>query len=93
MAGGQRPDANQAFRIGRAIYAMQFHFEADTNLVRAWNRDFVPEIAAIDPDWAEHHAAAAPTLGSEADRVGGAIARAWIATIGGQGIVNLRANG
>ena len=29
---------NQAFRIGRATYGIQFHFEADRRLVGEWNR-------------------------------------------------------
>jgi GMP synthase-like glutamine amidotransferase len=73
--------ANQAFRIGRAGYAIQFHLEADTKLVRAWNAAFASTIAARHPDWdsrfeqeAEHH-------GSVADAIGLELARAWVGTI------------
>ena len=30
----------QAFRIGRAVYGIQFHFEADRQLVETWSSDF-----------------------------------------------------
>ena len=36
---------NQAFRIGRAIYGIQFHFEADRPLLREWNVAFVAPIS------------------------------------------------
>ena len=36
LAGNAVAD-NQAFRIGRATYGIQFHFEADRPLVREWN--------------------------------------------------------
>ena len=42
---------NQAFRIGRATYGIQFHFEADRPLVREWNTAFAPYIAERHPDW------------------------------------------
>ena len=46
----------QAFRIGRAVYGIQFHFEADRGVVEAWNRHFRDEIAAYAPDWPDRHA-------------------------------------
>ena len=48
---------NQAFRIGRAVYGIQFHFEADRALVERWNREFAELIAEETPDWPERHAA------------------------------------
>ena len=46
---------NQAFRIGRAVYGIQFHFEADRKLVESWNEDFAEVIAEETPDWPERH--------------------------------------
>jgi hypothetical protein len=68
----------QAFRIGRAVYGIQFHFEADRGVVEAWNRHFRDEIAADVPDWPDRYAAEAARHGAAADAVGLAIARAWV---------------
>ena len=72
---------NQAFRIGRAVYGIQFHFEADRPLVRALER--ILRIAhcrapsglerRLDDEW--------PATEPDADAAGLAIARAWVATI------------
>ncbi len=67
----------QAFRIGRAVYGIQFHFEADRKVVDMWNGYFAAEIAAYAPDWAERSAAEAALSGPQADSTGLAIARAW----------------
>ncbi|BCP52459.1 GMP synthase [Kaistia sp. 32K] len=72
---------HQAFRIGRAVYGIQFHFEADTALVRDWNEAFADVATSIDPDWTTRHAREEGPLGSQADEAGRALARAWIATI------------
>jgi GMP synthase (glutamine-hydrolysing) len=72
---------NQAFRLGRAVYGIQFHFEADTALVREWNAVFADVALGIDPDWPARHARDEKALGSRADAAGHALARAWIATI------------
>lgn len=69
---------NQAFRIGRASYGAQFHFEADRKLVREWNGVFADVIAASHPDWETIHAAEAARHGAAADAAGLAIARAWV---------------
>ena len=71
--------ALQAFRIGRAVYGIQFHFEADTALVESWNADFADEIEAFAPDWPERHPEEAARHGAAADGAGLAIARAWVA--------------
>jgi GMP synthase-like glutamine amidotransferase len=68
----------QAFRIGRASYGIQFHFEAGTELVSSWTRDFSEEIAAYAPDWPERHPTEAERHGAEADAAGLALARAWL---------------
>jgi GMP synthase-like glutamine amidotransferase len=69
----------QAFRIGRAVYGIQFHFEAGTELVASWTRDFAGEIAGYAPDWFDRHPAEAARHGPPADAAGTALARAWIA--------------
>jgi len=73
--------ANQAFRIGRATYGVQFHFEADRTLVDGWSRDFADTIAARRPHWAGVHKDEEARHGAAADTAGLALARAWVATI------------
>ena len=70
--------AIQAFRIGRATYGVQFHFEADRKLVEQWSADFAPEIAAYAPAWQSERPALAARYGPRADAAGAAIARAWV---------------
>jgi len=78
----QNPAAsNQAFRIGRAVYGIQFHFEADRPLVRHWNAAFADYIAEHHPGWTERFAAEEAAHGAEADAAGLALARAWVAAI------------
>jgi GMP synthase-like glutamine amidotransferase len=73
--------ANQAFRVGRAGYAIQFHFEADRKLVREWNAAFAGFLAENQPGWAGRHAEEEAQKGAAADTAGQAIARAFVATI------------
>jgi GMP synthase-like glutamine amidotransferase len=70
--------AIQAFRIGRNVYGIQFHFEAGTGMVDSWNRDFAHEIVPIDADWFERYPAEAVKHGAAADAAGLALARAWV---------------
>ena len=72
---------NQAFRIGRAAYGIQFHFEADRPLVREWNVAFSAYIAERHPDWPGRFEGEAERHGPEADAAGLAIARAWVRAI------------
>ncbi|MDQ6435194.1 type 1 glutamine amidotransferase [Mesorhizobium sp. LHD-90] len=72
---------NQAFRIGRATYGIQFHFEADTTLVREWKQAFAGTIAEREPDWPGRFETEAARHGPGADAAGLALARAWVATI------------
>ncbi|MGB3503646.1 MAG: type 1 glutamine amidotransferase [Mesorhizobium sp.] len=72
---------NQAFRIGRAGYAMQFHFEADRALLDEWSVTFADTLAARQPGWGERRMADAEAFGKGADAAGLAIARAWVSTI------------
>jgi GMP synthase-like glutamine amidotransferase len=73
--------ANQAFRVGRAAYGIQFHFEADRPLVRRWTDDNRDYLAERQPDWPGRMEQAAARFGPEADSAGLAIARAWVALI------------
>jgi GMP synthase (glutamine-hydrolysing) len=72
----------QAFRIGRASYGIQFHFEAGTELVNYWTTGFAEEIADYAPDWPSRHPIEAARHGAAADAAGLALARAWIGLIG-----------
>ncbi len=73
---------NQAFRIGRATYGMQFHFEADRSVVENWNVIFADYLAEHRPDWLpSRHGEERSVHGAVADEAGMAIARAWVATI------------
>lgn len=72
---------NQAFRIGRATYATQFHFEADRSVVDHWSVTFADLLAAREPDWSERLPGLWARYGATADAAGMAIARAWVATI------------
>ncbi|MBB6468632.1 GMP synthase-like glutamine amidotransferase [Aminobacter lissarensis] len=78
---GSSVTGNQAFRIGRAGYGIQFHFEADRPLVRQWNEAFAETISRRHPDWSERHEVEAARDGPEADAVGLTLARAWVAAI------------
>ena len=74
--------AHQAFRMGRAAYGTQFHFEASTAVVEDWNRNFATVINGIDPTWLATYPDHAEKHGETADAAGLAIARAWVRTIG-----------
>jgi GMP synthase (glutamine-hydrolysing) len=72
---------NQAFRIGRAVYGTQFHFEANSAVVAQWKAEFPDTIARIAPGWLENHAELAARHAGAADAAGLAIARAWVSLI------------
>jgi len=72
---------NQAFRIGRATYGTQFHFEASRAVIKDWLHRFPESIARAAPGWSDRHADHAATLGQAADAHGLALARAWTALI------------
>ena len=72
---------NQAFRVGRAAYGTQFHFEADRRLVEEWNTAFAEYLAERQPDWPGRHEGEAAKHGPAADAAGLAMARAWVALI------------
>jgi GMP synthase-like glutamine amidotransferase len=73
--------ANQAFRIGRAVYGIQFHFEADTGLVEAWKQIFHDQIARNQAEWLSNYKTHVERSGAAADAFGLALARAWVALI------------
>jgi GMP synthase-like glutamine amidotransferase len=72
---------NQAYRIGRAVYGFQFHFEADSGLVAEWSDAFAELIAKRHSDWAGRLDAEIAAHAPQADAAGLAIARAWVAAI------------
>lgn len=72
---------NQAFRIGRAAYGIQFHFEADRKMVEAWQVEFADWIADSQPGWTARYPAEAGKHAAKADESGLRIARNWVATI------------
>jgi GMP synthase (glutamine-hydrolysing) len=68
----------QAFRIGRASYGMQFHFEASRAVVADWQRRFPDLTDRMQPGWADRMQAEAAEAGARADAHGLALARAWV---------------
>lgn len=73
---------NQCFRLNRATYATQFHFEASRAVVADWNRTFPETVERMNPGWlGTHHPERAPVQGALADAHGIAIARAWVRLI------------
>jgi GMP synthase (glutamine-hydrolysing) len=72
---------SQCFRIGRASYGMQFHFEADRPMVEDWTRRFPDTLERIRPGWLRDHPKLAAEHGPEADAAGLAISRAWVSLI------------
>jgi GMP synthase-like glutamine amidotransferase len=74
--------ANQAYRIGRATYGTQFHFEANADVIDGWRRDFKETIECIEPGWLERFPEIAAKHAVVAETAGLTIARAWVRTIG-----------
>ncbi|MDQ0318395.1 GMP synthase-like glutamine amidotransferase [Pararhizobium capsulatum DSM 1112] len=73
--------AHQAFRVGRAGYGMQFHFEASTEVVTEWNDTFRHQIVERDEEWLADYETHAAVDGPQADAAGLALARAWVKQI------------
>ncbi len=73
--------AQQAFRIGRATYGMQFHFEVSRAVASDWARTFPDLIETLEPGWLARLSAHAQRDGRMADVHGLAIARAWVGLI------------
>ena len=74
--------AEQAFRVGRAGYGVQFHFEANRAVVADWVRRFPAAVDAMDPRFRERMERRARTEGAAADRAGLRLARAFVALAG-----------
>lgn len=72
---------HQAFRIGRATYGTQFHFEASRAVVADWTRSFPDAIERMSPGWTARHPQFAESQGAAADAHGLALARAWVGLI------------
>lgn len=72
---------NQAFRVGRASYATQFHFEASRAVMQDWVNSFPEAVERNDPTFRARHPELARTKGAEADQHGLTIARAWVKLI------------
>ncbi len=72
---------HQAFRLGRATYATQFHFEVALPEVEMWSELFSERIRDHGPDWPERFAEEANRHAEASDRTGQAIAEAWVALL------------
>ncbi|ASW05229.1 MULTISPECIES: type 1 glutamine amidotransferase [unclassified Rhizobium] len=72
---------NQAFRIGRATYGMQFHFEANAAVVERWRGEFRETIEHKEPGWLDRYPELVARHAAAAETAGLAIARAWVRTI------------
>lgn len=71
----------QAFRIARATWGTQFHFEASRAVVADWARRFSGLVEAQEPGFAAALPARSAIEGPAADSAGLAIARAFVAHI------------
>ncbi len=72
---------HQCFRLGRATYASQFHFEVALEEVKRWSELFAERIGEHAPDWPVRLPQEAGRHAYAADRAGQAIAEAWVALI------------
>jgi GMP synthase (glutamine-hydrolysing) len=72
---------NQCFRVGRAGYGTQFHFEADSRVVDRWKVEFHDQIVRNERGWLERSSELAAMHAADADRAGLAIARAFVRSI------------
>jgi GMP synthase (glutamine-hydrolysing) len=72
---------NQAFRIGRAAYGTQFHFEANAEVVAGWRAGFETSIERMEPGWLDRYPDLAAAYAAAADANGLAIARNWVRLI------------
>ncbi len=72
---------HQAFRIGRAAYGFQFHFEANRDVVRNWMAHFPEVIERKEPGWFARHPEIEPMDGQLSDEAGLTLARAWVRQI------------
>ncbi|MPZ34682.1 MAG: GMP synthase [Rhodospirillales bacterium] len=73
--------ANQCFRVGRAAYGAQFHFEASVEVVEAWLVEFRDVAERMAPGWLARYPEMVARHAAAADRAGHAIARAFLRTV------------
>lgn len=73
--------AHQAYRIGRASYGTQFHFEVNGALVDRWAETLPRSMDAMHPTWRENRAAHIAASAARADASGLALARAWLSLV------------
>ncbi len=71
----------QAYRVGRASYGMQFHFEANSGVVADWTTRFPEATEAMRPGWQADHQREAERHAATADAAGLELARAWVAQV------------
>ncbi|WP_068081106.1 type 1 glutamine amidotransferase [Polycladidibacter stylochi] len=69
---------NHAFRIGKACYAIQFHFECGIDEVKNWTSCFHSEFTVLLPNWQQIIGEQAKKHGEKAERLGLEIARNWL---------------
>ncbi len=67
---------NQAFRIGRAVYGLQCHFEVTAEILESWLALYAR--SGRDPEALERTRRALPRLLPEAQRFGRCILRRWL---------------
>lgn len=72
---------SQCFRIGRATYGMQFHFEASRAVVEDWSRRFPILTDRMHPGWDAARPGLSQSRGVAADAIGLTIARNWVGLI------------
>ena len=72
---------HQAFRVGRAVYGIQFHFEASRAVVDEWSTVFADHIDEIVSGWPTRREEESASRGVIADAVGLEIARRWVERI------------
>lgn len=72
---------NQAFRVGRAAYGTQFHFEASCDVVDSWTVEFQATIERMEPGWLVRYPALSAANAAHADTSGVTIARNWVRMI------------
>ncbi|MBW9112521.1 type 1 glutamine amidotransferase [Rhizobium cauense] len=81
---------NQAFRIGRAAYGTQFHFEASASVIDSWKGEFAASIEQMEPGWHERYEALAAAHAAAWDASGLAIGRNWVRMIRAEARLELK---
>ena len=79
---GRQVEPGQRAVEREPVYGVQFHFEADREVVRHWNLSFADWLSERQPGWTDRMEEEAALYGAPADEAGLSLARAWVATIG-----------